>query len=97
MSQEVQYQQPEEGDGHQQQVFEGDADREPNEQAQEHDEGAALYEEVVARELVPPQHHEDTIQTMQVPDQVPDVKTRPQRTRKPNVKYSSQEYDLSRE
>ena len=97
MSQEVQYQQPEEGDGHQQRVFEGDADREPNEQAQEHDEGAAQHEEVVARELVPPQHHEEPIQTMQVPDQVPDVKTRPQRTRKPNVKYSSQDYDLSRE
>ena len=96
-SQEVQYQQPEEGDGHRQQVFQDEAGREPNKQAQEHDEGVVQHEEGAAHDLVLQQHHEGPMQTMQVPDQVPDITNRPLRTRKPNVKYSSQDYDLSRD
>ena len=80
--------QPEQGYEQQQNVFAGSTD-----QAQEHDE-AVPHGEGVAHGLILPQHH---VQPLRVPDQTPDTDNRPQRTRKPNVRYSSQEYDLSRD
>ena len=90
-SQEALHMQPEQGYEQQQHVFGGSTD-----QAQEYD-GAVPHGEGVAHELNLPQHHDGPVQPLQVPDQTPDTNNRPQRTRKPNVRYSSQEYDLSRD
>ena len=86
-SQEAFHMQPEQGYEQQQHVAVGDTD-----QALEHDVPVP-HGEGVAHELVLPQHHDGPVQPLQVPD----TSNRPQRTRKPNVRYSSQDYDLSRD